>query len=282
MINEIKEASKLLESLIIYTDTPEHPHEYTRRDTGKLLAGVSSVADLAKSKDSGNWLAQWKVNEALEYINDHVGDFTGSGGECTAFYTQPFEDVLKDAKYAHKVKGKEATDIGTGIHAILEDYVSSQIDGSKIIILDNDITKLFKDDLLKWETDNDVHWLASELLVGDLENDVAGRLDGLAMVNGKLTIIDFKAANSVPPNYYIQLAGYALCLEAMGINAEDRIILRLPKTQKRKVWNEEFKKYNMVDNKIEFIRPPTNYDFDKECFISCRNMYRWLNQSILK
>lgn len=282
MIDKIKEASKKLETLVKYQDTPEHPHEYSRLDNGKLLAGVSTIADIAKSKDSGGFLAQWKVNEAIEYIkeksetsNAYGGNFDGEGD----LYYIVSEEHLKYAKYAHKAKGKEATDIGTEIHSILQKYVEQQISRKEISEIEKtDITNLFLEDFGKWETENKVEWLASELLVADLENDVAGRLDGLAIVNGKITIIDFKAANSIPPSYFIQLAGYASCLNAMGIDVEDRIIIRLPKTEKRKVWKDDIKQYKMEDNKIEFIRPPTDWSFDKEVFLHCRQIVRWLNQ----
>ena len=276
MIDKIKEASQKLELLVRYQDTPEHPHEYSRIDNGKLLAGVSTIADIAKSKDSGGFLAQWKVNEAIGYVLDNWKTDVG-------YNEEDIKQILKDAKYAHKVKGKEATDIGTEIHALLEEYVNHRIKGEEVVLCaDNEITNLlFADDFLKWETDNKVEWLASELLVADLENDVAGRLDGLAMVNGKLSIIDFKAANSVPPSYFIQLVGYASCLKAMGIDVEDRIIIRLPKTEKRKVWKDDIKQYKMEENKIEFIRPPTSWAFDKEVFLHCRQIIKWLNQKVI-
>lgn len=288
MIEQIKKASELLATQIKYQDTPEHPHEYTRIDNGKLLAGVSSISELAKTKESGGFLAQWKVNEAIEYIKEHslcgkkeVRDIFGNYiCDIVEYYVK--EGTLKEAKYAHKVKGKEATDIGTRIHEILEEYVNAKINKIDYVLgtgMDKPIVDLFEEDFINWETTNNVQWLASELLVGDLENDVAGRLDGLAMVNGKLTIVDFKAANNIPSNYFLQLSGYALCLETMGIKVEDRIIIRLPKTEKRKVWIEEIKQYKMVDNKIEFITPKTDWEFDKECFIHARQLYKWLNYS---
>lgn len=270
----IQEISKELESKIRYED---NGHKYFRVDSGKLLAGVSSVSSLVKSKDSDGFLAQWKVNECIEYIKSHSELGIKDVGDETETTYEISESELKNSKYAHKEKGKEATDIGTRIHEILEGLVNARIEGKEYKYVKDDIIDLFIKDFLVWEKANQVEWLASELLVGDLENDVAGRLDGLAMVNGKLTIIDFKAANSVPSNYFIQLSGYALCLKAMGIEVEDRIIIRLPKTPKRKVWVEEKKRYEMQTNKIEFITPPTNWNFDQKCFIHAREVYKWVN-----
>jgi hypothetical protein len=283
MIQKIKESKQKLATQIRYE---EDGHNYYRVSDNKLLAGVSSVSSLAKSKDSDGWLAQWKVNEAIEYIKENSinkGKIYEKDEDLFSVY-EVNEITLNDSKYSHKEKGKEATDIGTEIHAILQDYVEQQIERKEANIGETEITKLFFEDFITWEAENEVTWLASELLVGDLENDVAGRLDGLAMVNGKLTLIDFKAANNIPSYYFIQLAGYALCLKAMGIEVEDRIIIRLPKTPKRKVWveGEPKGKYITIDNKIEFIQPKTNWNFDQECFIHAREMYKWLNQKTLK
>ena len=261
-----------LEKEIIYNDAD---HTYIRVRDEKLLAGVSSVSALATSRESGGFLKQWAVNEAIEFIKNNSEKIDD---DEEAIYYNVSEYTLNESKYAHKEKGKEATDIGTQIHAILEDYVKAKMFGSDIVIPENEITRLFRDEFLKWEKENNVDWVASELLVGDPEKlELAGRLDALAFVNGILTIIDFKVANTVPPTYYIQLAGYAICLEAMGIEAKDSLIIRLPKSEKKKFWDEESHKYKMVDNIIEFINPPTDINWDKEVFVKLREVYKWIN-----
>lgn len=282
MKNKIKLAIEKLNKEIRYEDTKENPHSYFRIDNGKLLAGVSSISSLAKTKDADGFLAQWKVNEAIDYIRENCKKIpreVPSDEEGDYFY-EVEEECLLEAKYAYKDKGKEATDIGTQIHELLENHVNQRILGKQSIFPYTEITKLFVDELINWEKENNVQWIASEMLVGDLKNDIAGRLDGLALVNGKLTIIDFKVANNIPSYYYVQLAGYHSCLKAMGIDTEDRIIMRLPKTPKRKVWVDG--KYQTIENKFEIIKPKTDYEFDQECFLHCREMYRWLNQKNLK
>lgn len=283
MKDKIKLAIEKLNKEIRYEDTKENPHSYFRIDNGKLLAGVSSISSLAKTKDSDGFLAQWKVNEALDYIRENCKKIfreVPDGEEPVDYFYEVDEECLGNAKYAHKEKGKEATDVGTQIHELLEGYVDKRIKGLSVLFPCTETTKLFVEDLVSWEKENNVEWLASELLVGDLENDVAGRLDGLAMVNGELTIIDFKVANTIPPYYYIQLAGYASCLKSMGIDVKNRLIMRLPKTPKRRVWVDG--KYQTIDNKFEIIKPKTDYGFDQECFLHCREMYRWLNQKNLE
>lgn len=72
--------------------------------------------------------------------------------------------------------------------------------------------------------------IASEILVGDVKYS-AGALDFLAIMDGKLTLIDFKTSNSVDQiGYSMQVAAYKYFFEAMtGIKIEKCIILHLSK-----------------------------------------------------
>ena len=271
MIN-IEEITQKVNSAVAYD---AQTHSYFRISDNKLLAGVSSVSELAKSKDSANYLKQWAVNESISYI-DRTWD-------NTKLYSKTAKSqILKDSKYCHTQKSKEATDIGTFFHDFLEQYIKSRI--NKLPFhqpLDNISLSNAFIEFLAWEKKNKVEWIASELLVYNEELELAGRLDAIAYVNGVITIIDFKVANSISPNYYLQCAGYQLCLEAMGIEVGERLIIRLPKTEKKKVWNDELKQYNLVDNIVEFLPVPTNIDFDKKTFISCRQIYKWINQALI-
>lgn len=252
----------------------ESDHSYIRKSDGKLLAGVSSVSDLGKSKESGGYLKQWAVNETIKYISENWK-------RGKPYTESEVKKIMKDSKYIYKEIGKDAMDIGTYFHDYLERYIKSKLNKTAFKEpIENDSLKGAFKDFQKWELDNAVEWVASELLVGDpIKLELAGRLDALAYVNGVLTIIDFKVANSISPTYYLQTAGYWLCLEAMGCEIGDRLIIRLPKTKKKKVWEDN--KYKMVDNKIEFLKIPTEIEFDKKAFINFREGYKWINQKIL-
>ena len=59
----------------------------------------------------------------------------------------------------------------------------------------------------------------------------AGTMDLLAVVNGKLTILDWKTSKALHPEYKLQVAAYAKALLEMGHgDVEQMIIVRLPKT----------------------------------------------------
>jgi len=241
-------------------------HTYIRKSDGKLLAGVSSVSDFASNSQKVNALMGWAVKESLSVMRE---------GFDSVKTKEDLALLLERARTAHSKKSTEAKETGTDIHALIERYIKGEPLTKEEVEL-----RAFKQfqawiDLMK------VKWVATELLVGDTEDlECAGRLDALAEINGKLTLIDFKVANALYPSYYLQTAGYGLLLEKMGVQIVDRLILRLPKTEKIKRWIVD--KYIMVDNNLEAIRVPTDYEFDKKTFRYARELYRWFNQQALK
>jgi hypothetical protein len=77
---------------------------------------------------------------------------------------------------------------------------------------------------------HDITPIASELLVGDIRYS-AGTLDFLAIVDGALTLIDFKTSNSVDGiSYSMQVAAYKYFFERMtGLKIKRVKILHLSK-----------------------------------------------------
>ena len=256
-------------------------HRYTRIDNGKLLAGVSSVAEMLPKP----YLLQWAANECSNYVRDNFRPNMSP---------QELDAMLELARKAHNVKKKKAGDDGTDMHGILELHVNARISGSKFCpSLPITWQARAYDQFLEWESNNKVEWIASELMVFNLDLDVAGRLDAIAKVNGLLTVIDFKTSNSIGSSFYLQTAGYVICLDWMFDNGymdyvpQGRILIRLPKTETHDVWiqDEQYKtkgRYETQPNNVEVVHVPTDLGFDKETFVNLRGAFKWSNQEILK
>lgn len=255
-------------------------HSYVNKETGKLWAGVSSVAKCAADDSLNSILNQWAANCAIADVSNRW--------DIAKQYTEEEKNEIlfapkTGAKTAHLRNSKEAKEIGTATHEILELYIKSKIAGKEHIFdfPNKDIARAVSQ-FLNWEKENSVKWLASELLVENKELEVGGRLDALALVNGKKTIVDFKVANNIGKSYFCQLAGYWLCVESMGWTPEERILVRIPKTETRKVWDSVTRKYNIVENNLEIFTPSTELSFDKEVFKHLRQVFRWQNQVALR
>ncbi len=109
---------------------------------------------------------------------------------------------------------------------------------------------------------HEVNFICTEKIVAHSEHLVAGRLDSLAFVDGKLSLVDLKTSSRISESYIIQVAGYAMCLEYMGIPVERRIILRLPKIK---------------GEKFEAIEVDTPLAADTKAFLAQRYAYEWAN-----
>jgi hypothetical protein len=245
-------------------------HEYRNKE-GKLLAGVSTVSELLPKP----WLAAWAANEMEIGLLPRLE-------EVKKMTQGEWEVALKEAKKAHKVKSEDAKEIGTKVHEYLERYVNFWISGgaeSLTTDLEKEEPSIIRPvkEFLKWVEENKVKWLYSELLVGSEKYDVAGRLDAVAEVNGKLSLIDFKTSNNIYESYYLQPAGYYLCLEEMGLKCEQRIIIRVPKTETKKEYDATQRKKVDVPNNLEVMIVGTPLEFDTETFLHLRTVYKWLN-----
>jgi hypothetical protein len=253
-------------SLIDYNDDK---HEYKRKDNGKLMAGISSISGVLPKP----FLIQWAASECSNYMLENL--------EADKTYKQAeIDEMCKLAKTAHRRKSKEACDIGTEIHGHIEDLIN----GKRVTpsaCSSEAVVRAIKE-FCKWEEQNKAKWLACEMLVCDMDNDIAGRLDAVADINGERALIDFKTSNSIYPEYHLQTAGYLHCLKYMGREVKHRMILKIPKTDKKKVWHPETRKYTMENNNLEPYIVNTDLEFDTKIFLYAREIYRWANQGALK
>lgn len=248
----------------------EEGHSYIGLTDGKLWAGVSSVAELVSDpKEKTGALMGWVAKLAGEHLEKNLLPET-------AYCQSEIDEIIKGAKSAYKTAGKEAQDIGTDTHEELENYIRAKIKNEEYSVKSNNpfissALSLFIEKTKYWK------WIASELFVGRDDIEVAGRLDALARINGVTTLIDFKVANRISPNYLIQTAGYVSCLEWMGMGVQERMIIRIPKTENLKIWDSKKRQYNEIPNELEFKKVETPYEWDKKVFENCRETYKWIN-----
>jgi hypothetical protein len=120
-------------------------------------------------------------------------------------------DAFADrAKKAHRVKKKEAADVGTQIHDLIDEFLKNDCHVPPINTEDLRVISGFAA-FIKWTDENDVEVLEHEKVVCDSDMLYAGRYDLMAMVNGVKTLIDFKTSNAIYDEYWQQLSAYAGC-----------------------------------------------------------------------
>lgn len=101
-----------------------------------------------------------------------------------------------------------------------EDY--SDFTPNQMSLSDNAVLKFFK-----WEGENKVDYIASELQMVSEKYRYGGCCDIYASVNGKKTLIDLKTCKAIYGEHFTQVVGYKMLLEENGYPVEDVRILRI-------------------------------------------------------
>jgi len=218
-------------------------HVYTT-PSGEMYTGVTTILGV-RSKDFLLW---WSVKEMYTYMSKNW--------DINKQYTEKEkDDLLLLGKKAHTMKSKDALNTGTIVH----DWIEKHIIDPTHPMPDDPVIRSIVEPFVAWEALSGVGWLKTELVVASHAHQFAGTLDALAIVDKKLTLLDFKTSSQMSEEYFLQTAGYQIALEEMGVVPEQRMIIRIPKDV----------------SPIEAIVVPTPLQFDKETFLHLREVHRW-------
>ena len=226
-------------------------HKFTD-ERGK---GVNSVTKFTGLIDKSGPLIYWAVG----LMKNHLLSIIDAG---TAIMANHIEEGSK----LHNVKKKEAGDIGTEIHDLVEKWIK----GLKYEIPDNEKVRNGFNAFLEFQKQYKIKWLASEEIIGYVQDGevlFAGIADALAEIDGKLVLVDFKSSKGIYAEMYFQVAAYQMALEQMiekgTINAELKKALGKYKT----VDHRMIIKFGKEDGGFEFIELHDN-DKDKKAFLA--------------
>jgi len=233
-----EQIKQIIQDKIIGVWEPIHDdtgHRYRNTKTGHIQRSVTTkLAVLSKPH-----LMAWGIRMAAEWLLKE--------DRLNRFATERFrDDMIKGMQLAHTDVRDDAGAIGTIAHNAAERYINDWLASgvqpqsivefapagcdTRSIASMRAVEAFFKK--------HKIIPLASEILVGDIRYS-AGTLDFLAMMNGEITLIDFKTSNAVDQiSYSAQVAAYKYFFEGMtGIKIKDCKILHLSKdSDKFEVW----------------------------------------------
>ena len=170
-------------------------------------------------------LIQWAANEACEFIAE--------AWEPNAAYSKEHRDeILRQARYAHKRKKEEAANLGTMAHEYIEDFLTSGSWPTDSVWdflpeeVQNSLT-LFRD----WWDQQDLKVVATEKYLANLDLNYGGTLDFLCENSaGELVVWDWKTSKGIYGEMKLQLAAYVGALALNGYTVAQAGILRIGKT----------------------------------------------------
>ena len=232
----------------------EQTHKYVVWVDGKKTK-VPSVTQISGIIDKSFAIQSWAIKETIKVAKSLVtpGQYF-SESELNAIW-----ELSRKASYTKK---QEAADIGTVSHKWLELYFHGQ---EPDLPPEEHPSRSCVLAALSWLKDHKVQIMETERPIYSLKHGVSGRLDGIALIDGKKSVLDFKTGNSVYVEARFQSAAYqSFFTEETGQEIEQRAIIRLGK--------EDGKFYQR-------IYPKGSFEPDFNGFLSALGLYRRLREA---
>lgn len=236
-------------------------HRYTVKDSqhpGVTITPPSITTVLSVINKPA--LIPWAVRETVDFLRMKLTE-----GEHTEAEVEAYFEMAKDA---HKLRKKEAADIGTQAHNWLEQYWRSKLfpESFKAWELPKDErVRNCVQAALKWIDEHKIEPILIEKPVYSRQYRVSGRLDKLALVDGRLAVVDWKSSKGLWPEYQFQTAAYTKFFEE-----ED------PETRCDDRWLVQLGKETGEFHAARFDRQSLEADF--EAFAAAVTLYRRLQE----
>lgn len=175
---------------------------------------------------------------------------------------KPMDEVqikafVRDMKRHYRNVAEDAANIGTIVHQFAEEH--AQYGEAEMPV--NPEARRGCEAYLEWVQAHHVEFRAVEFKVYSREWQYAGTCDLDCVIDGVHTIADYKTSTGIYPEYWLQVASYAMARrEELGIQYAQRAILRFDKATGR---------FEVA------YREPEKFDSDETAFIAARELYQW-------
>ena len=233
---------------------------------GKPMTGCTTILGvLAKPA-----LIPWAAKMATEYVRDNLPKCLMDANGDSKQLTDLIEDMLEEAKNAHRKKKEDAAEAGTDTHALVETWIRAVIDINDGIPSSVGGTAVgFAPEIqpfVEWAIKENITFKATEQKLYSKKLFVAGTVDFVFEKKGKRYVGDLKTYKKLWDRVpLIQCAGYSIMWSEMyGEEIDGYCVVCLPKERK----------FNESEDVMWSFDPQG----EKEAFISCVNLYRYLNQ----
>jgi hypothetical protein len=181
--------------------------------------------------------------------------------EVSENYKQVLIERIGKQKQSTKL-ASAAAEIGTATHSLVEWWARKKIGldvGPRPTVGEKSEWgyMAFED----WAKEHSFKPIRSEMVVYSHVHEIAGTLDLLGYIDGKLQIVDIKTGKAVYDEAKLQCSAYFKCLKEMNHDCENSaIILRLPKVED--------------DPEFEPV-PVTNLDEHFQTFLHAKELRIW-------
>jgi hypothetical protein len=210
-----------------FAKDPYHEYYLVCGDSLERVDGVTHACGIL---DKSMFLIPWackmmeqKLLRSMPRVEDELGI-----QYCDSIAWKIFEELVKDAKKAHREKLADASDVGAAAHEWLDKSIKESLPTESGIVRElseqepaDERAKNCGLAAFDWMNKHGVIWMRSEEVVYSRKWKYAGTMDGLAMVNScgnaaccpesyknRICVIDWKSSNALRTEYLYQTAAY--------------------------------------------------------------------------
>lgn len=190
-----------MESSLHYNGTVEllfDPAKHYYTINGEKARGVTTVLQRLNKPA----LVYWSASMAAKHI-----EATLQPGQ--SLDEMEIKRLAKDALWAHRNTKDDAAELGTFVHQWIQDYVEGKSPNDPINPKLLKAITAFKD----WYKNLNITDMQCEKKLCSPTLGLAGTVDLICKLDGKLTIIDWKSGSGIYPEYLYQMGAYSAMYE---------------------------------------------------------------------
>jgi hypothetical protein len=128
---------------------------------------------------------------------------------------------------------KESASFGTGVHKLVEEYLTQGIEKVDTIVTTNARQLECAGHIINWLKEIKAKPLHVEPKLEDKKLGLCGHADLIAEIDGNIWVIDYKTSKKVSLTYPLQLSAYAaMASKQFGLKINNGAIVRVPNDPK--------------------------------------------------
>lgn len=207
-----------------------HRYEILDGATWRRVPGVTTVIGALEKPALVPWAARIQQEADIETAwRLYSGPLSMERPDKESF-AERFRELAGKEK-EHQKALREAGELGTDLHALIETWCKRRM-GEKVADqeIKHERAYYVYAGFETWAASVDLDPIAIEAPVYSVAHSYAGTLDLLALVSGRLTLLDWKTSPRVYPEMRLQNIAYRKALEEMTGAVAEGLLVRLPKT----------------------------------------------------
>ena len=220
----MSEYAALLDALMAEQQRISCDRNHRYREGGQYRPGVTTVC---KAMDAPR-LDEWKVRVQVEGTARVAHGNPPVFGENEENYVRRLVK-LSAADFEHQRIADAAADLGNQVHGLVEHAIKTMLGQEVDVPVASDEAHFVFAGWPEWALEVGFAPLCTEARVINREAGYCGTFDALAVVNGRLIVVDWKPKDTIYPERRLQLTAYARALQSMGWPDMDRAVVALPR-----------------------------------------------------